>query len=99
MKRHGNLFSQIAAEDNLRLAFVRARRGKSWQILITGFRLNESKFKSNSPRCLTVQFMKGENQHVVFTGSSVLINQLEKYGKEIPFLVTIRKIERYYTLS
>jgi len=31
MKRHGNLFNRIMAEDNLRLAFVKARRGKSWQ--------------------------------------------------------------------
>lgn len=70
------------------------------EILITGFRLTESKFsKSNSPKCLTVQFSQGEIQHVFFTGSSVLINQLEKYGEEIPFLTTIRKIERYYVLS
>jgi hypothetical protein len=46
-----------------------------------------------------LQFMKDETQHVIFTGSAVLINQLEKYGKEIPFLATVRKIERYYTLS
>jgi hypothetical protein len=31
MKRHGNLYDRIVAEDNLRLAFVKARRGKSWQ--------------------------------------------------------------------
>jgi len=29
----------------------------------------------------------------------VLISQLEKYGGEIPFLATVRKIDRYYTLS
>jgi len=69
------------------------------EILITGYRVNESKYKTNFPRCLTVQFMKDDQQHVVFTGSSVLINQLEKYAKEIPFLATIKKIERYYTLS
>jgi len=69
------------------------------EILITGYRVNESKFKNNSPRYLTVQFMKDDSQHVIFTGSTVLINQLEKYGKGIPFLATVRKIERYYTLS
>jgi len=31
MRRHGNLFSRIIDLDNLRLAFARARRGKSWQ--------------------------------------------------------------------
>jgi len=29
----------------------------------------------------------------------VLIDQLEKYGNEIPFTATIKKIDRYYTLS
>lgn len=31
MKRYGNLYHCIVAEENLKLAFVRARRGKSWQ--------------------------------------------------------------------
>jgi len=31
MKRHGNLFEQITSPENLRLAFMRARKGKSWQ--------------------------------------------------------------------
>lgn len=69
------------------------------EILITGYRVSESKYKSNSPRCLTVQFTKDATQHVIFTGSSVLTSQMEKYGQEIPFLATVRKIERYYTLS
>lgn len=70
------------------------------EITITGYRLTESKFgKSNSPRCLTVQFEKDKEQHVFFTGSAVLINQLEKYGLEIPFMATLRKVQRYYTLT
>ncbi len=31
MKRHGNLFNRIVDEENIRLAFMRARKGKSWQ--------------------------------------------------------------------
>ena len=31
MKRHGNLFAKIVAPENLKLAFLRARKGKSWQ--------------------------------------------------------------------
>ena len=90
------------AEDDRPLAGDKVKLDNilNQEILITGYRLTESKFgKSNSPKCLTVQFMKDEAQHVLFTGSVVLINQLEKYGKEIPFMATIRKIERYYTLS
>jgi len=89
------------AEDDRPLAGEKVKIDSilNQEILITGYRLNESKFKNNSPRCLTVQFMKDETQNVIFTGSAVLINQLEKYAKEIPFLASIRKIERYYTLS
>ena len=31
MKRHGNLFQQIVSMENLELAYIKARRGKSWQ--------------------------------------------------------------------
>jgi hypothetical protein len=93
-------FSDFADDDRpLAGEKVKIENILNQEILITGYRVNESKFKSNSPRCLTVQFMKDETQHVIFTGSAVLINQQEKYGKEIPFLATVRKIERYYTLS
>ena len=30
---------------------------------------------------------------------AVLIDQIEKYATEIPFVAIIRKIDRYYTLS
>jgi hypothetical protein len=94
-------FSEFATDDRpLAGEKVRIESILNQEILITGYRLTESKFsKSNSPKCLTVQFSQGEPQHVFFTGSSVLINQLEKYGEEIPFLTTIRKIERYYSLT
>ena len=41
-----------------------------------------------------------DGQHrVIFTGSDVLIEQMEKYEAEVPFATTIKKIDRYYTLS
>jgi hypothetical protein len=39
------------------------------------------------------------NRYVLFTGSSVLIEQMEKYKDEVPFLTTIKKVDRYYTFS
>ena len=89
------------AEDDRPLAGEKVKIDSilNQEIVITGYRVTESKFKNNSPKCLMVQFTKGEAQHVFFTGSSVLINQLEKYGDEIPFIATVRKIERYYTLT
>lgn len=71
------------------------------EIEIVGHRITDSKYKKNtSGKCLTIQFIgKDGERHVVFTGSDVLISQVEKYAGEIPFYATIKKIDRYYTLS
>lgn len=70
------------------------------EILITGFKISDSKFsKSNNPKCLTLQFEMDDEKHVIFTGSTVLINQIEKYKDEIPFLTTIKKIDKYYSFT
>lgn len=72
------------------------------EIKITGYDIKNSRYdKNRSGKYLTIQFVrqKGDDPNVLFTGSDVLIEQLEKYGDEIPFLTTIRQINRYYTLS
>lgn len=73
------------------------------EILITGFKIKNSKYdKNNSGKYLTVQFerINGEGiKNIFFTGSDVLIERMEKYGYEIPFITTIKKIDRYYTFS
>lgn len=71
------------------------------EIRIIGYRIRPSKYSKNqSGQCLTLQFTGDDNErHVVFTGSDVLIEQLRKYGDQIPFLATIKKVDRYYTLS
>ena len=71
--------------------------------------------KNNSGKYLIIQFknlpsenlpsknLPSENlpseKKVFLTGSDVLIDQIEKYKHEIPFLVTIKKIDRYYTFA
>jgi len=65
------------------------------EILILNYRLGASKY-SQTP-CLTLQFMLDEEKHVLFTGSTVLIEQIEMYKKELPFYATIKKIDKYYT--
>jgi hypothetical protein len=70
------------------------------EILVTGFKVRGSKFTDEgSGRCLTLQFALDAQRYVLFSGSSILIEQVEKYGSEIPFLATIKRIDRYYTLS
>ena len=70
------------------------------EIEVTGYRIKNSKYaKSNFEKCLSLQFELGGSKFVAFTGSNVLIDQIEKYKDEIPFLTTIIKIDKYFTFS
>ena len=70
------------------------------EIAIKAFSVKSSKYsKNNSGKYLTIQFEIKNEIKIVFTGSDVLINQMEKYKEHIPFLATIKKINRYYTLT
>jgi hypothetical protein len=70
------------------------------EITVVGYRIQNSRYSKNaSGKYLTLQFELYSERHVVFTGSDVLISQTEKYHHEIPFITTIRKVNRYYTLS
>jgi hypothetical protein len=72
------------------------------EILVIGYRVRQTKYPDKgSGKCLTLQFsLSGDPEmHVVFTGSGVLVEQMEKYGDRAPFVATIKKVDRYYTLS
>lgn len=70
------------------------------EIEIIGYNIRPSKYGKNvSGQCLTLQFVIAGQRRVLFTGSDVLIGQIQKYGDQVPFLATIRKIDKYYTLS
>jgi len=67
---------------------------------VIGCRFAASKYEKNkSGKCLTLQIMVNEQKRVVFTGSDVMIEQMQRYENEMPFLATIKKITRYYTLT
>ena len=73
------------------------------EILLLAFKMKEGKYQRTSSKdCLTIQFeypdRPGE-RHVLFTGSGVLIDHLTEHGERLPFLATIKKIDRYFTLS
>ena len=70
------------------------------EITITGYDVRKSKYEKNeSGKVLTVEFEKDHIKRIFFTGSEVLISQLEKYADNIPFLTTIKKINKFYTLT
>jgi len=70
------------------------------KILVLDYKIRDSRFeKKNCEKCLTLQFEMEGVKHVLFTGSNVLIDQIEKYKSEIPFYATLKKIDRYYTFT
>lgn len=93
-------FSDISKENILDGDKIRLDDILNEEILIIGYRVKNSRYSKNSSgKYLTLQIEYKDKKYVVFTGSDVLIDQLEKYGNEIPFLATIRKINRYYSLT
>lgn len=70
------------------------------EILITGYKIRNSKYrKEGTEQYLTIQFQIDEHERILFTGSNVLIDQLEKYKDNLPFYTTIKKVDRYYTFT
>jgi hypothetical protein len=67
------------------------------EILITGYRISDSRYKER--KYITIQYKNGDEECIVFTGSEVLQKQIEKYKDKIPFYATIKKINKYYTLT
>jgi hypothetical protein len=73
------------------------------EIMVFRYRIKKTKFsEAKNPDCLTVQFSYPENEnvrYVFFSGSSVLMQQLEKYKDKLPFSATIKKVGKYFTFS
>ena len=70
------------------------------ELIIIGYKVAPSKYEKNkSGKCLTLQIQLNDVHRVVFTGSDVLISQIELYAAEFPFIATIKKIDRFYSFS
>jgi len=70
------------------------------KVVVLNYAVKVSRYSKNSSgKYLILQIEKKAHRHVIFTGSDVLIDQMEKYGTQLPFEATIRKINRYYSLT
>ena len=67
-------------------------------ILLVDFKIKPSK-QDKGTFYTTIQFKINDISHIVFTGSSVLADQLEKYRDKLPFYSKIKKINKYYSLT
>ena len=92
-------FSDFAKEHRpLEGAKIRIDDVVNMEILIIAYKIKGSKYHKSLP-CLTLQFVMGEERHILFTSSVVLAEQIEAYKDELPFYTTIKKIDRYYTFT
>lgn len=68
-------------------------------ITVLAFKIEPSKQKAGT-KLLTIQIEKSGEKRVVFTGSNILIDQLERLPKEaLPFVTTIRADNDYYEFT
>lgn len=96
-------FSDFAEEPSI-LDGVKGRMEDilNQEIEIIGCKISPSKYpKNKSGQCLTIQYNDPENneRRVVFTGSDVLIEQIQKYQNQLPFFSTIKKIDKFYCFT
>lgn len=74
------------------------------EIVITRYKIRDSKYSDNNKMCVAVQFYqengeKAPEKKIFFTGSSVIQDLLVKYEENLPFKTTIKKIDRYFTFT
>lgn len=96
-------FNDFASDDEKPLDGEKVRIDSilNKEIVISAFKVKMSKFKDHGEKCATVQFYEepDERRRIFFTGSGVVIGMLEKYEDKIPFITTVKKIDKYYTLT
>ena len=90
-------FSDFADIDQLAGQKVKIADVVGKEIAVVNFRITSSKY--GDKQCLTLQFECNGEKYVLFTGSTVLIAQCEKYKDELPFLTVIQKIDKFYSFT
>jgi len=99
-----NLFSDLGIEiDSAPFVGdkIKINRVLNKEIEVIDFELNESKFQSGKSRkCLKLQIRFEGELRVIFTGSSLLVNAIQKVKKEmLPFKTTIVETNGFYQFT
>lgn len=84
------------AGDKIKIEMILNR-----EIIVSKFKTEDSKFSKNkSGKCLFLQIELSGSQHIVFTGSDNLLNQISQTKPEsFPFLTTIIKNNKHYEFT
>lgn len=90
-------FSDFATEDMMLVGDkVQMHEILGREIEIINFAHINSKY---TKLCTKIQFRMNNQLYFVFTGSTVVAGQLEKYKNELPFVAKIAKADRCFTLA
>ena len=68
------------------------------EILVKKYRIRDSHFGKND-KYVIIQITNNDIEYVVLTSSAILLSQLERYKKQLPFLAILKKVNKYYTFS
>lgn len=90
-------FSDFAKETSLEGDKIGISSILNKEITVTKYRVMKSKHTDGD--CLELQIELDGRKRVLFTGSSVLLSQAKEYESEMPFLTTIKKIDKYYSFT
>lgn len=76
-------------------------RAVNRELTVLAYRIGDSKFDDRTAhgKCMTMQVELAGERRVIFTASAVLMEQLQQYKDELPFMATIQKIDKYYRLT
>lgn len=78
---------------------IQIQRVLNQSIKVLSFKISPSKQKANT-ELLTLQIEKSGDKRVIFTGSSVLIDQIKQVPREgFPFETIIKKDNEYYEFT
>ena len=94
-----NTFAELA-RDKLPMPGIKKRLEQilNRNIVILDFRITKSNKRENS-ECLQIQFLLDGDVCVLFTGSVVLIDQIQSIKDNLPLKTTVVKIDKYYSFS
>lgn len=70
------------------------------EIKVIDYKIETSKYEKGNGKCLYMQIQLGETMHIVFTGSAVLMNVIERVEKHLfPFVTTIVKQHDHFEFT
>ena len=79
---------------------IKIERILNREIIVHGFQLKDSKYDRGNGKCLYIQIELDGEKRVVFSGSGVLMDTINKIPKEgFPFTTTIIKDNERYQFT